>query len=752
LQIETPFHYYQPSLLILQPDQNHRYKRSDRMRRTIGIVLIMGLTSFLVPLTARGETQKIPKVVISQMTKQQYLAMAAEGFDIVHTEGDEVELLAHPGDLTKLSAMGIPYSVTEPDLAAFYAARAATPFGGYRTFSQIVAFLDSLSTLYPSICSPRFSIGRTIEGRDQWVVRISNNPNVDQGKPSVFYNALIHAREPAGADALLAFMKYLVTNYGTDPTITNVIDNRELYFLPVVNPDGYVYNETNSPAGGGLWRKNRRSTGGGQYGIDLNRNFGFSFAYDDNGSSGQTSSETYRGSAAFSEPETQNIRDFVIAHNFTITHNIHTYSNLVLWPWGHDRIYTDRNDFYALLGDSLTKDNHYTPEISWTLYPTNGDADDWVWGDTVSKPRAITLTTEMGTDADGFWPDPSRIPAMEAENLSAELFLARIADHPYLIAPPNKPSPHVADSVGQSFKVTWNQTDTINPAVSYKLFELTGKKTVTDSAETDKGYWTNIRMVLSTARKHSGAYSWKTDNANNSQHWLVSKTPYLVRANDSLKFWMWYNVESNWDYFYAQVSIDGGHSFVNLANNLTTNTDPNNMNLGNGITGQSGAWVRAAFDLSPYVGRQVIVRLTLFTDSYSLNEGVYLDDIENIDLFSSQTQIAAGIVDTFYEFASKPVGTYWYALTATDLQGQESPLSDVVTTQVHQSYVVGDLNGNNFVDLADLSSLVAYLTTGAPVPNPMGRGNVNCIGIVDLGDLSYLVAYLTGGASKPSCP
>jgi hypothetical protein len=721
------------------------------MRRTLAFCFAVGLTLLLTALTVAAESQTTPKVILSGMTKEQYLGMVAQGLDIVKTQGDKVEILAHPGDLDKLSTLGIGYRVAIPDLSTYYSSRAAAAFGGFRTFSQIVALLDSFSTQHPSICSPRFSIGKTIEGRDQWVVRFSNNPTVEQGKPSVFYNSLIHAREPQGADMLLNFMRYLLSNYGVDPTVTNLIDNRELYFLPVVNPDGYVYNETTNPTGGGLWRKNRRSLGSGQYGIDLNRNFGFTFGYDDNGSSGQTNSETYRGSAAFSEPETQNIKDFVDLHRFTITHNIHTYSNLVLWPWGYDRIYTDQDDFFNLLGDSLTKDNHYTPEISWTLYPTNGDADDWIWGDTLAKPRGITLTTEIGTDADGFWPAPARIPTLDAENLSAELYLAQIADNPYRLAPPNVPVAHVPDSSTGNYHVSWSHTDTINPAVSYTLYELTGKQTVTDSAETDKGYWTGVRMGLSSTRKHSGSYSWHSQNTNDAQHWLISKTPYQVRSNDSLKFWVWYDVETNYDYFYAQVSIDGGHSFTNLAGSLTTNTDPKNMNLGNGMTGQSGGWVRAAFDLSAYTGMQVVFRLTLFTDSYTLGEGVYVDDIENVDLFGSQTQIATGIADTVYQFSGKPIGQFWYRLTATDAQSQTSRFSNLAGIQVYQGYVIGDLSGDSVIDLTDLSRLVAYLTVGVPVPDPLGRANLNCTGIVDLSDLSYMIAYLTANLTLPHC-
>ncbi|MFZ1683583.1 MAG: M14 family metallopeptidase, partial [Candidatus Zixiibacteriota bacterium] len=310
------------------------------MRRTIGFSLIFGLTCFLTAATALAENAKIPKVTVANITKQQYLDMSALGLDVLESKDGTIELLAHPGDLDKLAYLGIPYHVDEPDMASFYATRSGQAFGGYRTFSQILSFLDSLATVFPNIVSPRFSIGQTIEGRDQWVVKMSNNPTVDENKPEVFYNSLIHAREPQGADCLMTYMLYLCNNYGADATVTSVIDTRELYFLIVTNPDGYVYNETTNPAGGGLWRKNRRPLAGGQFGIDLNRNFGYTWGYDDIGSSPTTSSETYRGPSAFSEPETTNLRNFIISRHFSVIHNIHTYSNLVLWPWAHDRWYS----------------------------------------------------------------------------------------------------------------------------------------------------------------------------------------------------------------------------------------------------------------------------------------------------------------------------------------------------------------------------------------------------------------------------
>lgn len=714
------------------------------------IVLI--ITLFLLPRAGEAASAPVSKITISNLTKQQYLDMVQLGLDIVEAREDAFEILADAEDKQALQELGIPFDVEVQDLQSFYAARAGMTMGGFKTYNEIITYLDNLVLMYPNLISPRFSIGTTYEGRDIWALKISDNHAIDEDEPEVFYNSLIHAREPAGAAALLNVMEHLLVNYGIDPDITYLVDNREMYFVPVVNPDGYLYNQELNPFGGGLWRKNRRPTTFSSYGIDLNRNFGFAWGYDDFGSSSSPGSDVYRGPGPFSEPETEAIRDFVASRQFVVCNNIHTYSNLFLWPYGYDRIYSHMDDFYNQLGDSVHAFNGYTAQVAWLLYPTNGAADDWMWGDTITKPRVISVTTEIGNSSDGFWPDPARIPALVAENLEPNLFLARIADNPYQLAPPNRPTVALPDSVGLNFALHWQVQDSINPPTKYAVTQLTGKSTVTDMAEATGSFWSRSRMNLSTVRKHSGNSSWKTANVNGKHHWLLSNMPYQVKENDSLRFWTWYDVEDGWDYFYAQVSVDGGYSFINLPGSTTTNTNPNNMNLGDGMTGSSGGWVRLAFDLAPYTGQQVLIRLALFTDGYTLGEGVYIDDIENVDMFTSSIVLNANIADTSWSFTSKTPGQYWYRVTATDAQGQESRPSDLYGTTVYVDYIIGDLNGSRVIDGTDLAWMISYMIYGQPVPQPLTRANVNCAGIVDGSDLAYMIAYLTAGAPKPSCP
>lgn len=299
--------------------------------------------------------------------------------------------------------------------------------GGYYTLAEVYQRLDSMYLLYPNIITQKFQVGTTIENRPIYVVKISDNPNIAENEPQVFYNSLIHAREPAAMMAVMYYMYYLLENYGTDPEVTYLVNNREIYFMPVVNPDGYEYNRSTNPNGGGNWRKNRRNNGG-SFGVDLNRNFGFMWGYNNTGSSGTPSSETYRGTAPFSEPETQAMRDFTNSKNFKTTLNYHTYSNLLLYPWGYINQPTPDDAIFAEYTADMTKYNNYTTgQAPVILYDVNGSTDDWMYGEQTTKPKILSLTPEVGSSSDGFWPPQSRIFPLAQENLWPNLYYTWVA-------------------------------------------------------------------------------------------------------------------------------------------------------------------------------------------------------------------------------------------------------------------------------------------------------------------------------------
>ncbi|AFH50487.1 Putative carboxypeptidase [Ignavibacterium album JCM 16511] len=298
--------------------------------------------------------------------------------------------------------------------------------GGFFTLNEINARLDSMYILYPNIITQKFQIGTTVQGRPIYAVKISDNPNVNEDEPQVQFNALIHAREPQAMMTIMYYMYYLLENYGTDPEVTYLINNREIYFIPCINPDGYEYNRQTNPSGGGMWRKNRKQNGDGSYGVDLNRNFAYMWGINNTGSSGTPSSETYRGTAPFSEPETQAIRDFTNSKNFKTTLNYHTYSNLLLYPWGYVSTPTPDNAIFVEYSTDMVAYNGYEngqPPI--ILYDVNGSADDWMYGEQTTKPKIFAMTPEVGST--GFWPSQGEIYPLAIENLMPNLYITWVA-------------------------------------------------------------------------------------------------------------------------------------------------------------------------------------------------------------------------------------------------------------------------------------------------------------------------------------
>jgi hypothetical protein len=257
-----------------------------------------------------------------------------------------------------------------------------------------------------------------------YVIKISDNPNIDENEPQVFFNSMIHAREPQGMMTLMYYMYYLLENYGTDPEVTYLVDNREIYFLPVFNVDGYEYNRSTNPSGGGMWRKNRRNNGSGIYGVDLNRNWGFKWGYNNDGSSPSPSSGTYRGTAAFSEPETEAVRQFCILKNFRTALNYHTFGNLLITPRNYISEETSDSLIFREFASDMTQYNGYTWGIGPVIiYEVNGGADDWMYGEQTEKNKIISMTPEVGGGSDGFWPSQSRIYPLTQENLFPNLYI-----------------------------------------------------------------------------------------------------------------------------------------------------------------------------------------------------------------------------------------------------------------------------------------------------------------------------------------
>ena len=317
-------------------------------------------------------------------------------------------------------------------------------FGGFYTYSEMLDELDQMHQLYPNLISARSDIKdtatdenphihETYQGRFLQWVKISDNPDEVEDEPQILYTAIHHAREPGSLQQLIFYMWYLLENYNTDVEVKEIVDNTALYFVPCVNPDGYIYNEDNDPEGGGMWRKNKYNN----HGVDNNRNYSY---IDDNGNevwntSGTSSNpngSTYAGDGPFSESENRAIRYFIENHDFVIALNNHTYSNLLLYPYGYDyNQYTEDNDVFDFISEELVKENGYDNIISADLYPAAGDSDDFMYGmleteSGGSRNKIFAMTPEIGSS---FWPAASTIEDLCKEMMYLNLTAAQMANN-----------------------------------------------------------------------------------------------------------------------------------------------------------------------------------------------------------------------------------------------------------------------------------------------------------------------------------
>lgn len=414
--------------------------------------------AFAIPSLSFSQSAARLKIWLDPITEQLLLQ---EGFELDH--GVHKKGVFFISDFTAeehafMKASGIQYEVLIPNVSEYYAKRIVsgdahragrascgeapeeveTPedfdlgsMGGFYTYNEFVSHLDNMAATYPNLITTKAPIDTflTHESRPIYWLKISDNPTVNENEPEVLYTAIHHAREPESLTQLIFFMYYILENYGADDDITALIDNTELYFIPMINPDGYAWNETTEPNGGGLWRKNRRNNGDGTMGVDLNRNYGFEWGYDNDGSSPSSNSQTYRGPSAFSEPETRAVKWFCEQHEFALALNYHSFGNYLIYPWGYVPQLTPDSTTFITFAQEMTSVNNYVYGTGFetVAYAVNGDSDDWMYGEQTSKNKIFSMTPEVGNSGDGFWPAQNRIELLAKENVRPNLLLGQYA-------------------------------------------------------------------------------------------------------------------------------------------------------------------------------------------------------------------------------------------------------------------------------------------------------------------------------------
>ncbi len=327
-----------------------------------------------------------------------------------------------------------------------------TDLDGYIDYEEMLAELQQIELDNPEICK-LYDIGDS-RGKhysdagnsnyddyyhEIWALKLSDNVELEEDEPCVYYMGEHHAREPISLEVTMAILYHLLDNYGIDPTITDIVNNTQIWFAPLVNPNGHkiVTDEDNL-----WWRKNIRDNDENGYitpssgynfpdGIDPNRNYGFVWGYV--GASGNNNSQTYHGPHVFSEPEVVAMKELMDSHHFVTGITYHSYGELVLFPLGYCiGIVAPDHDALEELAIAVATPMGYTPLAGWQLYPCMGTTDDYSYG----THGTFSFTVELATE---FIPPAAQVQSICNENIQPAMILLDRVNHSVLTG-------HITDS------------------------------------------------------------------------------------------------------------------------------------------------------------------------------------------------------------------------------------------------------------------------------------------------------------------
>lgn len=645
--------------------------------------------------------------------------------DLIFNEKFSGDLVLKSSDINILKQTGIPHTVIIDDVVKDYLLRQQRdmdhrmqdmrilrdanithyPYGtigGYHRLDEMWNLLDSLQSKHPNLMSERKSIGKTHENRDIWYYKLSDNVDVDESsiEKSAYYDAQHHAREMCSAPALIFFTIWLLENYDTDPLAAHILNNREIFIVPLVNVDGIAFNEMNYPNGGGPWRKNKRINGDGSFGVDLNRNYSYGYAVG-NGSSGNGNSETYHGPSAFSEPEVIAVRDFINEINPVTANIIHTKAGRYLVPYTYSDETPDYEIYSELTIGASDENNYLYGNCKQILdYYASGTTIDYLH----SKGIYCWLP-ELGCS--DFWAVKSEILPVAAENLKFNQMIAlaagsypmyhshtvkdlslqgkkeielniKVKNRGFSDATENavvkiatlsngllvKPSIlTISDITSRSIKETakpfvidYSSIETVpsvlkvivtvnegNAPISLDTLEIPiGKSEIlfVDNGDSGTVNWqSNIGGTWDTTSLTSFNGNIGFADTRNGNCFNNMNTTFTMRETISLQ-----NSSNPYLIFAAkwsaEDSYDGTMIQVSTDNgsNWTTLSSTHTTKV-NGMNGYSGAndWVEEVIDLSDYVGHNVKFRFKSTTNYNVAVDGFYFDEFRVVDLSDFQT-------------------------------------------------------------------------------------------------------------------
>ncbi len=696
-------------MLILLFQTYPKTKTKYMLKKSIILWLI---TSYSI--ISFGQSNEYAKIKLTLNSPNDITLLNELNIDIDHyqTSGENaIEFVVNLEDLTSLDAAHFSYELLIPNYRAYYQERSIKEqanldkvvrpetiadhfgygsMGGFYTLSEMEEKLDEMNADFPHLATPKYSIGTSIEGRSIWAVKISDNPMLDEEEESVYYDALHHAREPLSMAVSINYAFWLLENYETNEQVKYMLDNREVYIVPCVNPDGYEYNRETDPEGGGLWRKNRRAVSDICVGIDLNRNYSFGYAYDSNCASTQACSQTYRGREAFSEPESVAVRDFLAEIKPNTAFSIHSTAGSCLMPYGYNTSPPAYPIYSEWASDFLSQNNYpYGVTAQMLGYTSCGTTRSYLHSEGI-----YGWTLEI--DGSGFWPPESTIFELVGENVyplfyqtwiagqytdvqSHELIGSAVPGESFQmnVEVKNKglgSTPSNVEVLIQSNDVnvlisgdgfigkvasrekamSQNFNIYLDPLFEGEELELTmmvnqdgtemnketiiipvGVQTVLfeDDAENGVANWISsgvgIDWGLSSDDAYNGSYSFGDSDNGNSQN----NTDNYFTISEAIDL---STTDKPYLEFYTKWSLASGDL---AALQIFTNEDTNWTTLKTFTDSES--WHQELFDLSAYKKEEVSIRFMLQTDFNIPGDGFYFDKISVSDY--SSVDMATGI-------------------------------------------------------------------------------------------------------------
>jgi len=393
------------------------------MKKTL--IFLIFIRFFLGSLGGQSYTDR---EIIRIEKNQEFLKELLElNLDLLMEKDGKIYVVASSNDLVALDSRNIPYAIEShkfyPKDQDGYTIQAGVN-GDFHSYAELERDLMALADTYPELAQV-IDIGDSLEQRNIYALKISDNVGIQENEASAIFLGCHHAREWISVEVSYLLGKYLVENYDTNADVKRLVNNCEIWIVPLVNPDGLEYSIHFYR----YWRKNMRDNGDGTFGVDLNRNYGYMWGHDNLGSSPDPASEVYRGGSPFSEPESQAIRDLFGLNNFQALVSYHSYSQVILYPWGYTDVASDEEDILFEIGDMMSRlmepvnGRYYEAARAGDgFYLTNGDTTDWSFGVYGIPSYTIELPPTSSINGE-FFNHESDIQPIFDENLPAALYL-----------------------------------------------------------------------------------------------------------------------------------------------------------------------------------------------------------------------------------------------------------------------------------------------------------------------------------------